>query len=248
MTDLKTTIKSLIRPPVGRDNERARERWLERTLASIPAGGRILDAGAGTQRYARFCGHLQYVSQDVAEYDGKGNASGLQMGAFDFGKLDIVSDIIDIPEPPRSFDAIMCVEVFEHLSDPLQALKEFARLLKPGGYLVTTAPFCSWTHFAPYHFSTGFNRYWYEKHLEDFGFEIKEMTPNGNYFEFMAQELYRIPSAAKTYTTSSPGVLEKLGIYLLLRMLLRLSKRDRNSSELACFGYHVLSQKRHASA
>src|SRR4029453_4432624 len=59
---------------VGLENVRNREQWLECVLAEIPAGSRILDAGAGEQQYKRFCRHLQYVSQDFAQYDGKGDS------------------------------------------------------------------------------------------------------------------------------------------------------------------------------
>ena len=161
---IRNLLKS-VRPSVGISNESTRERWLEKALKSIPENSRILDAGAGTQQYRKFCKHLDYVSQDFGEYDGQGDSAGLQMGEFDYGKLDIVSDITSIPEPDSSFDSIMCIEVLEHLPDPVQAIKEFSRLIKPKGHLILTAPFCSLTHFAPYHFSTGFNRYWYEKHL-----------------------------------------------------------------------------------
>ncbi|WP_121022373.1 class I SAM-dependent methyltransferase [Helicobacter vulpis] len=48
-------------------------------------------------------------------------------------QLDIICDITAIPERDGSFDAIMCVEVFEHLPNPILALKEFSRLLRGGG-------------------------------------------------------------------------------------------------------------------
>jgi hypothetical protein len=44
---------------VGTDNERTRVAWIERTLKRIPAGARLLDAGAGEQQFKRFCSHLQ---------------------------------------------------------------------------------------------------------------------------------------------------------------------------------------------
>ena len=144
---------------VGTKNLSNREVWLKKTLKQIPAGSRILDAGAGERQYKRFCAHLNYVAQDFAQYNGKGDSAGLQVGNWDQSSLDIISDITGIPEPDASFDAIMCVEVFEHLPEPIKAIQEFARLLKPGGYLILTVPFCSLTHFAPYHFYTGFNRY-----------------------------------------------------------------------------------------
>ncbi|RLB88589.1 MAG: SAM-dependent methyltransferase [Deltaproteobacteria bacterium] len=231
-------LKSLL-PAVGRDNESSRETWLEETLLTIPDNSRILDAGAGTQQYSRFCRHLEYVSQDFGEYDGKGDDAALQPGEFDYGKLDIVSDINSIPEPDASFDAIMCIEVLEHLPDPVQTIKEFSRLLKPEGHLIITAPFCSLTHFAPYHFSSGFNTYWYERHLAEYGFKNIEITRNGNYFEFIAQEIYRIPATSKRYSDSRPNPVELFSMFILQRMLLRFSKRNKGSSELLCFGYHV---------
>lgn len=235
---IKKLLKS-VRPSVGKNNESTREHWLEETLKSIPENSRILDAGAGTQQYRKFCKHLNYVSQDFGSYDGKGDSAGLQMGEFDYGKLDIVSDITSIPEPDSSFDSIMCIEVLEHLPDPVQAIKEFSRLIKPKGHLILTAPFCSLTHFAPYHFSTGFNRYWYEEHLAANGFKIIEIAPNGNFFEFIAQEIDRIGSVSKRYSKSKPVLLERLSILITLRMLSRFSKRDNASSDLLCFGYHV---------
>jgi len=240
---IRNLVRS-IRPAVGITNESMRERWLEMTLGSIPKGSRILDAGAGTQRYRKFCNHLNYVSQDFGEYDGKGDSAGLQTREFNYGKLDIVSDITSIPESDSSFDAIMCIEVLEHLPDPILAVKEFARLLKPNGYLILTAPFCSLTHFAPYHFSTGFNKYWYEKHLNDHNFSITEMTANGNFFEYLAQEIYRVPSISARYSKGKPHLFELLSIYIIQRMLLRFSNYDSNSSEFLCFGYHVLARRR----
>jgi 2-polyprenyl-3-methyl-5-hydroxy-6-metoxy-1,4-benzoquinol methylase len=143
----------------GRRNQSDREIWLQSTLKRIPDGSRILDAGAGELQYKKYCSHLNYISQDFGQYDGKGNSEGLQTSSWDNSKLDIISDIIDIPESDKSFDAIMCIEVFEHLPNPIAAIKEFSRLIKDDGFLILTAPFCSLTHFAPYHFYTGFNRF-----------------------------------------------------------------------------------------
>ena len=235
-------IKS-IRPSVGKGNESARERWIEDTLHSIPANSRILDAGAGTQRYRKFCKHLDYVSQDFGKYNGQGDFVGMQTGEFNYGEIDIVSDITAIPESDLSFDAIMCIEVLEHLPDPVQAIKEFSRLIKPKGHLILTAPFCSLTHFSPYHFCTGFNTHWYQIHLAGCGFKIIDITPNGNFFEYIAQEIDRIPSVAKRYSNDRPGLFERLCIFVILRMLSRFSKKNNESSKLLCFGYHVFATK-----
>jgi len=229
---------------VGTANEATRITWLEKTLAKLPAGSRILDAGAGECQFKDLCDHLIYVSQDFAQYDGRGDENGLQMGSWDQEGLDIVGDITAIPEPDASFDAIMCIEVLEHLPDPLAALRELGRLLKPDGLLIVTAPFCSLTHFSPFHFFSGFNRHFYEYHLPKHGIDVIDLEANGNYFEYLAQELRRLPSIGDRYASSFPSLAERIALRFVIRMLERFSGRDRNSDELLCFGYHVLARKR----
>lgn len=227
---------------VGTTNEEKRVQWIESSLRNIPPGLTLLDAGAGESQFKKFCSHLNYIAQDFGQYDGRGE-TGLQMGSWDNSGLDIVSDITAIPLPDASVDAIMCTEVFEHIPDPIAAVKEFNRLLKPGGYLLITAPFASITHFAPYHFASGFNRFWYEKHLPGNNFRIDELTLNGNYFEYIAQENRRIKRIAGKYANKRLNMLEKIIIHLNLLILQRISARDKGSSELLCYGIHIFARK-----
>lgn len=228
---------------IGTTNQRVREEWLKKTLQNIPPQARILDAGAGELKYKSLCAHLRYTSQDFALYDGKGDEKALQQGGWDQTKLDIVSDITDIPRDDGSFDAIMCIEVLEHLPEPVKAIQEFSRLLDKNGALILTAPFCSLTHFAPYHFSTGFNTYFYEEILKKCGFEIVEITPNGNYYEYIAQEVRRLPWVVRRYSQKKIGVFGKLASRIFLMLLAWYGKTDHGSQELLCFGYQVLARK-----
>ena len=94
----------------------------------------------GNTNKKKFCSHLNYISQDVAQYSGTDTSGGLHTGEIDYSNLDIVSDITDIPLEKESLDVILCVEVIEHLENPLLAFQEFSRLLKNGGKLILTAP------------------------------------------------------------------------------------------------------------
>ncbi|HKZ43636.1 MAG TPA: class I SAM-dependent methyltransferase [Anaerolineales bacterium] len=194
---------------IGRLNLSLREEWLKKVLLNIPTGSRILDVGAGELKYKEFCQHLKYTSQDFAQYDGSGDGKGLQMNKWDQTHLDIISDITSIPEPDGFYDAVMCIEVLEHVPNPLGALQEIERLIHSGGYLIVTAPFASLTHFSPYFYQTGFSKYFYEYWLEKYGFRILELNINGNYFEYVAQELHRLPSIAEHYSTPDLSWLEK---------------------------------------
>jgi len=236
-------VKETIKKIIGiNSNDKARERWLAQTLAAIPPKLRILDSGAGELRNKRLCGHLNYVSQDFCQYDGKGDGQGLQTGAWDTSKIDLVCDVVNIPEQDASFDVVLCSEVFEHLPDALKALDEFARLLKPSGKLILTAPFASLVHFAPYHYATGFSRYWYECHLPPRGFTIQELTPNGDWFSLTKQEMLRLPSMARRYGDwcwPLAYVVAGIGlIYFLLR------GKSRPAADVACFGWHCVAVKR----
>ena len=77
----------------GRTNELVRQQWLSDTLGRIAKGSRILDAGAGELRNAALCGHLNYVSQDLCQYEGAGDGKGLQTGDVSQG------DTFSVKEP-----------------------------------------------------------------------------------------------------------------------------------------------------
>ncbi len=222
-------------------NEMNRQAWLRRTLGALAPGARLLDAGAGELRNRSLCKHLTYVSQDFGQYDGN-NAkdSGLHNPGWDTSRVDIVCDITAIPESDASFDAILCTEVLEHVPDPTRALDEFARLLRPGGTLIVTAPFASVVHMAPYYFCSGFSRYWYQHHLHRRGFIIDELSANGDWFELCEQELMRLGPAARQYKDRSWPLAYAIGAMSALYFRIRGGRR---ADDLACFGWHCVARK-----
>jgi SAM-dependent methyltransferase len=233
---IKKIIKSFI-GDAGTKNLIERQMWVKNALSNVPRGGRILDAGAGEQQYKQYCSHLIYLSQDFNEYKGSGNNEGFQTGKWDVSKTDIISDITNIPEEDASFDAILCTEVFEHIPDPISALNEFHRLLRPGGELIVSAPFCSFTHFAPFHYYSGFNKYFYEHHLSKIGFTLIETTLNGDYSEYVAQEIRRL----ETIYGGSP-LYVRICVALLLRFI-KVNRYLHKTDQLCCFGFHIRAIK-----
>jgi ubiquinone/menaquinone biosynthesis C-methylase UbiE len=235
---MKQVLRKLLKVNI---NEDARNQFLKTELAKIPIGRKILDAGAGELKNKPLCQHLEYVSQDICEYDGLGNAQGLHMGTWDTNGIDLVCDIVNIPVSNQSFDAIICSEVFEHLPDPVLAVKEFSRILKKGGTLVLTAPFDSLVHFAPYYYSTGFSEFWYKYHLQANGFLIEKIEANGDWFSLVRQEILRLPGMCLRYNRW----LLPLAFFVSVTgfLLLSLFGSKSQTSSLACFGYFVVARK-----
>jgi len=148
-----------------------RDAWVKAQAALLPKGSWVLDAGAGASKYRPYFAHCRYETQDFCQYQGE-----LVRYAE---PLTYVCEITSIPLPPHSLDAILCTEVIEHVADPMAVLREFFRLLKPGGKLFLTAPLSSSLHMEPYHFYGGFTHYWYRHWLPLHGFSIDEITPVG---------------------------------------------------------------------
>jgi SAM-dependent methyltransferase len=62
------------------------------------------------------------------------------------GEDTVVADITDCPElEDGSFDVIVSVDVFEHITEPWKAAAEISRLLAPGGMVYTSTLF-SWRY------------------------------------------------------------------------------------------------------
>lgn len=70
-----------------------------------------------------------------------------------------------------------------------------------------------------------------------------DMQWNGNYFEFIAQELRRLPDICSLYVRAQFEIGEQLAIRHLLGLLGRLSKNDMGSKDLLCYGLHILAEK-----
>ena len=227
---------------IANKNELNRQLWLSNVLSKLPEGLSILDIGAGELKNKHHCGHLRYTSQDFCQHVGArdGYEVGLQTPSWDTSRIDLVSDIIAIPVEDCSFDVVLCSEVLEHVPDPINALREMSRVLKPDGLAIITAPFVSNVHMAPHYFYSGFSKYWYTHHLPIFGFEIQELTANGDWFDVLAQEARRL------------GGMERRGnvfiwplAYLASMCIFNYLKwrHPKNASDLACFGWHCMARK-----
>lgn len=64
-------------------------------------------------------------------------------------EVDVRGDILLLPFREQSIDTVICTAVLEHVSDPLQAVREIHRVLKVGGRVFLETPFMQTAHASP---------------------------------------------------------------------------------------------------
>jgi hypothetical protein len=114
--------------PVCRSVHRHRLVWLflqRKTDLLIAPRKRLLHVAPelGFERRFRQFAHLDYLSADLHN-----------------PRAMVKMDITDIQYPDGSFDTIYCSHVLEHVLDDRQAMREFYRVLKPGGWAILMVP------------------------------------------------------------------------------------------------------------
>jgi len=176
-------------------------RWFQYTqnlaisFMSLQKDSKVLDVGCGTGFAV-----LRLVSMLS---DGKACGIDISSGMIEKAKANVTDDLRErvefrqassenIPYPTGEFDHVLCTNSFHHYPDPLRALQEMRRVLKPGGQVVVleNAPDLSWyTRVWDHLFriiERGHVRYYSSQELGELlnqgGFERVELCRLGNEF------------------------------------------------------------------
>ncbi len=158
--------------------------WLQRSMAMLTqhASGRLLDVGVGERP------HGKLFEGKVARYIGleyPPMADNLSPGIWTMlervhGIIDVWGDGGALPFRDKSFDTLLALEVLEHVPEPDLLVKEFMRVLRPGGKLLLTVPFAAPLHQLPFDFQR-FTEIGIKALLERHGFVIEVLEPRGNF-------------------------------------------------------------------
>jgi ubiquinone/menaquinone biosynthesis C-methylase UbiE len=107
-------------------------------LPHLERGMRLLDAGCGAGSIT--FGLAEAVSGgDAVGLDASSEAiAGVSATASSTGRKGLrflVGDVTALPFADAAFDAVFCHAVLQHLRDPLAALRDFRRVLRPRGVI-----------------------------------------------------------------------------------------------------------------
>jgi SAM-dependent methyltransferase len=121
--------------------ERVRSRTVEWILGREPdlqTTGTLLDLGAGEGRYLPLWRRTN-PRADILAAELSAVASERSAGRHPDVR-HIIADAQEVPLSDRSVDAIVSIEVIEHVPSGVTMLREVSRLLRPGGWALISTP------------------------------------------------------------------------------------------------------------
>jgi SAM-dependent methyltransferase len=191
---------------------------LEHSLRQCGASvkGLVLDVGCGRRPYEKtfFAGATRYIGMDYLT---------------DRSSPEVVASALRLPFKDGAFETVVSTELLEHVPDPLAALREMERVLKPGGYLVLSAPMYWPRHEQPYDFF----RFPYDGLLHlvhASGLDLMRILNRGRSYAFVGQVLQEVhPFSFKPLT------------WLINRFFLWCDRRLK--SDTLTMGWTVLAYK-----
>lgn len=204
--------------PAEYDRMRAAEssHWWYRGLRALvrqhlPAdASRVLDAGCGTGAQLADLGTRKGAGIDAAP------AALAHCRARGLTALARAS-VSALPFPDNCFDAVVSLDVLYHraVGDPVVALQEYRRVLRPGGVLILNVPAYAWLHSRhdeAIHTGRRFTRGALVRMVEDAGLEIRRAT-YWNTVLFPAVAMLRLAGKAsgdaRSDLEATPGRLQQ---------------------------------------
>ncbi|MFZ4057776.1 MAG: class I SAM-dependent methyltransferase [Ferruginibacter sp.] len=181
------------------------------------ANGHMLDLGCGNKPYENW--YKQVTTSSV----------GCDIIQSDQNRVDVICLATELNFPDNTFDSVLCTQVLEHVFENQQLVKEAYRVLKPGGTIILTVPFCWQLHEEPYDFFR-ITKYGLANLFTEAGFEIDHIKANGGKWAATFQMLNNTVHSTFKYKTFRAKILkiffvELRGTWLINKLAIWLDKR-----------------------
>ncbi len=152
----------------------------KRLLAKHAQGPSLLEVGVATGRFIRFVRSMGW------DYTGLDISAGMLRYARGLGGQLLLADGEAAPMKDSIFDTVICLHTFHFLPSPLTGLREFHRLLKPGGTLILIFEMDTWLR----------------------RLVLKIIRPVSNQFYFRIQEVAEMMTSSRFEVLNCGSVLE----------------------------------------
>lgn len=165
VADLKHIYNYDVYEDSTNNNPTLMEHFYQTLVKVQPSLNRVMEIGCGT---GEFLALLESRGLTTAGVEFADSATRVK---FD-GKL-YVGRMEDIDVPPASFDAVLLLNVIEHLSDPQVVLRKIRTMLRPGGVLLLRHPNSDLFYFPPYRYTVELGKYLMHRWLAARGHKTK---------------------------------------------------------------------------
>jgi len=179
------------------------EHFYQTLVKNQPSLNRVMEIGCGT---GEFLALLESRGLETAGVEFADSANRVKFK----GKL-YVGRMEDIDVPPGSFDAVLLLNVIEHLSDPPAVLRKIKTMLRPGGILLLRHPNSDLFYFPPYRYTVEVGKYLMHRWLVSKGRKTKFTLlgfQNQHLFYFNRRIIERLLQesgfAVADYSTTDP--------------------------------------------
>lgn len=153
--------------------------FLRTELSRLQDGSRLLNVGSG--------GEVGRIVDTVCRLKG---IQSVSMDVSAERKPDVVCDICEMSFK-NEFNAIVMMEVLEHIQNPQLACREICEALRPGGRLIMSTPFIFPLHDCPHDYWR-FTRYGLEHLLQEAGFTAINIKERNGWGEALTVLLARV--------------------------------------------------------
>ncbi|TAK29854.1 MAG: class I SAM-dependent methyltransferase [Chloroflexota bacterium] len=181
------------------------------------AHGKMLDVGCGKKPYASLFSQVEaHIGVEVPITLSKSQV------------IDVYGSALHLPFASSSFDTVLCTQVLEHVPEPHQLLGEVARVLKPGGILILTAPQTWGPHEVPHDFFR-FTRFGLSYLAGCAGLQVETIKPTTGTFGMVGQRLSTLlyhKLGQGRFLCQMPTMLLCASVQLVCEGLDRLVARD----------------------
>lgn len=164
----------------------------------------VYDIGCGSKPFSKFLkGRVKrHIGVDIDD------------GFYDSSHIDVIGSAYKVPVEDHVADSIISSQVLEHLNDPIAAITEMERLLKPGGLLFLSFPFLYPIHAGP-HDHLRYTEYYIEDLLKRYGFSVIERSSIGGFW-------YCVGMYSGIYLQNiDRGIVQKVMLIKVLSIILR---------------------------
>lgn len=184
--------------------------------------GRVLNAGAGSRDISALI-NGELVNQDIE--------TGLHNE-----NIDVYSPLDSIPFENGHFDVVICNAVLEHVRNPEEVVREFARVTRPDGVLYLAVPFLQPEHLDP----TDFQRYTIDG--------LQELVQRHGYAVEIANPIHNVYTTlgwiVGDWLRAFPGWKGRVLRWVAFPVLRRQINRSRSQIHSIASAYRVVARRR----